>query len=113
MYKPANIREFVTPATLKRTVDKIINGHVQKEVIDVLTIRGKVKYPQGTRELNANGLVVVHKTIEFITWWNNAFTSGDILSINGIDYRIEGIPENVGERGRYAVLTLKKIEGGA
>lgn len=112
MYKPANIREFVTPAILKRTVDTIVNGRVQKDVVNVLTLRGKFRL-KGTSELDANGLVVVHSKPTFTTWWTNAFTAGDILSVNGDDYQIEGLPENVEMRGRYAVLTLKKIEGGA
>lgn len=112
MYKPADIRQFVTPATLKRTVDKTVNGRVQKSVVEIKTLRGKFKQ-KGTSELNANGLVVVHTKTEFVTWWDNEFTAGDILNVGGNDYQIEGLPENVEMRSRYAVLTLKRIEGGA
>ena len=112
MYKPANIREFVTPATLKRTSEIMVNGRAQKQIDDVLTLRGKFKQ-KGTAELNANGLVVVHTKTTYTTWWSNEFTAGDILNVDGEDYQIEGLPEDVEKRGRYAVLTLKKIEGGA
>ena len=38
---------------------------------------------------------------------------GDRLIINGTAYEIKGKPENVEGRGRYCVLTLEEIEGGA
>lgn len=112
MYKPANIREFVTLAIQKRTTTKIVNGRTQKEVVEVANIKGKFKQ-KGTRELLANSLLVVSDTITFTTWWKEDFKSGDILTINGIDYKVIGTPENVEMRGRYAVLTLEKIQGGA
>ncbi len=112
MYKPANIREFVTPALLKRTTEEMVNGRIQKEIVTVLTLRGKFKL-KGTAELNANGLVVVHSKPTFITWWSNEFTAGDILTVEGEDYQIEGLQEDVELRGRYAVLTLKQLKGGA
>lgn len=112
MYKPANIREMVTPAIQKRTQVVNINGRTQKEVIEVANLRGKFKQ-KGTAEILANGVEVVHEKTSFTTWWKEDFKSGDILSINGIDFRVAGQPENVEMRSRYAVLTLEKIEGGA
>jgi len=112
MYKPANLRAFVTQAIQKRTEVTTVNGRQQKQVVEVASLRGKFKQT-GTRELYANGLVIVSTKIEFITWWKDDFKSGDILTINGIDYRVEGQPENVEMRGRYAILTLKLLEGGA
>lgn len=112
MYKPANIREMVTPAIQKRTEVVTINGRTQKQVIEVANLRGKFKQ-KGTAEILANGVEVVHEKTSFTTWWKEDFKSGDILSINGIDFRVAGQPENVEMRGRYAVLTLEKIKGGA
>lgn len=112
MYKPANIREFVTPAIQKRTEVVTINGRTQKQVIQVANIRGKFKQ-KGTAEILANGVEVVHEKTSFTTWWKEDFKSGDILEINGIDFRVAGQPENVEMRSRYAILTLEKIEGGA
>lgn len=112
MYKPANIREFVTPATQKRTSVTLVNGRTQKGVVVVAQLRGKFKQ-KGTSELNANGLLVVNDRTSYITWWKKDFKSGDILTIYGVDYEVKGTPENVEMRGRYAVLNLEKLSGGA
>ena len=112
MYKPANIREFVTTATHKRVTYETINGRQQKILEIVGELRGKFKQ-KGTSELTANGLVVVRTKTEYITWWKDDLKASDILSINGVDYKIHGQPENVEMRGRYAVLTLDILEGGA
>lgn len=112
MYKPANIREFVTPAIQKRTTIITVNGRQQKTEAIVAELRGKFRQ-RGTSELNANGLVVVRTKTEYITWWKNDFKAGDILTIGGVDYQVHGQPENVEMRGRYAVLTLDILEGGA
>jgi hypothetical protein len=112
MYKPANIREFVTPAVQKRTTYSTVNGRQQKTETIVANLRGKFKQ-RGTSELTANGLTAVHTKTEFITWWKSDFKAGDVLTIGGIDYKVHGQPENVEMRGRYAVLTLEVLEGGA
>lgn len=112
MYKPADIRKFVTPAIQKRTQVTTINGRTQKEVIQVANLRGEFKQ-KGTAEILANGVEVVHEKTTFTTWWKKDFKSGDILEINGVDFRVAGQPENVEMRSRYAILTLEKIEGGA
>lgn len=112
MYKPANIREFVTPAIQKRTQTQTINGRPQKQVVEVANLRGKYKQ-KNSNELTANGLVVVKYDAQFITWWKDDFKAGDILEINGIDFAVEGQPENVEMRSRYAILNLKRLEGGA
>ena len=112
MYKPANLREFVTPATHKKPASEIINGHDQKTYTAVGTIKGKFKQ-KTTSELNANGLSVVEDKISFITWWSSNLEAQDVLTINNIDYEIIGNVENVEQRNRYAVLTLRLIKGGA
>ena len=112
MYKPANIREFVTPAIQKRTEVTLINGRTQKGVVQIANLRGKFKQ-KGTSEIYANGVEVIHERTTFVTWWKTDLKAGDILEINGIDFRVAGQPENVEMRSRYAVLTLEKIEGGA
>lgn len=112
MYKPANLREFITPATQKRTEVNIVNGRTQKAVVELAQLRGKFKQ-KGTSELNANGVLVVNDKTTYITWWKEDFKAGDILTIYGIDYLVKGQPENVEMRGRYAVLFLERISGGA
>ena len=112
MYKPANIREFVTKATQKRTSVEMVNGRTQKVVGTIATIRGKFKI-KGTTDMNANGLYVVNDKTTFTTWWKDDFKAGDIFEINGIDWQVRGEPENVEMRGRYAILTLERIGGGA
>ena len=112
MYCPCNPREFVTIATQKRTQVVTINGRTEKNVVEVATLRGKFKQ-KGTAEILANGLEVVHERTSFTTWWKTDMKSGDILEINGIQFRVAGQPENVEMRSRWAVLTLEKIEGGA
>ena len=85
MYKPANLREFVTPAVHKKPASEIINGHDQKTYTAVGTIKGKFKQ-KTTSELNANGLSVVEDKISFITWWSSNLEAQDVLTINNIDY---------------------------
>jgi len=112
MYKPANIRQFVTPAVYKTANTETINGHTQKTYSVVRTIKGEFKQ-KNTSELNANGVVIVEVKTTFTTWWSNNLKAQDILTINNIDYEIVGEPENVEQRSRYAVLTLRLIKGGA
>lgn len=114
MYKPANIREFVTPAVHKKAANKIVNGRTVKEYTEVGTVRGKFKQ-KGTAETTANGLTIINEKTTFTTWFktNEPFASADILTIGGIDFEIKGEPENVEMRSRYAVLTLERISGGA
>ena len=112
MYKPANIREFVTIATHKKPTSATVNGRTQKTFTEAGTVRGKFKQ-KGTAETNANGLTVVSQKTTFTTWFKADFAAADILTINGVDFEIIGAPENVEMRGRYAVLTLERISGGA
>lgn len=112
MYKPANIREFVTQAVHKKMVEVEINGRITKQPNIVGNLRGKFKQ-KGTAEINANGLTVVNDKTSFITWFKADLEASDVLTINGVDYEIIGTPENVEMRGRYAVLILEKISGGA
>ena len=112
MYKPANVREFITPAVHKKAVTKTVNGRAVKDFTEVGTVRGKFKQ-KGTAETNANGLTLINEKTTFITWFKADFAAADILTINGIDFEIKGEPENVEMRSRYAVLTLERISGGA
>lgn len=112
MYKPANIREFVTPAIHKKATSELIDGRTVKGFAEVGTVRGKFKQ-KGTAETNANGLTVINEKTTFITWYKADFKAADILTIGGIDFEIKGEPENVEMRSRYAVLTLERISGGA
>lgn len=112
MYKPAKIREFVTPAIHKKVVEEVINGRTRKTVKTVATVRGKFKL-KGTSEISANGLTVVNDKTTFVTWYKADYSSKDILSIGGVDYEIIGTPENTENRGRYSVLNLERIGGGA
>ena len=112
MYKPANIREFVTPAVHKKATSETINGRTVKTHTEVGTVRGKFKQ-KGTAETNANGLTVINEKTTFITWFKADFAAADILTIGGVDYEILGNPENVEMRSRYSVITLERIGGGA
>lgn len=112
MYKPAKIREFVTPAIHKKPVEAVINGRTVKTFQAVGNLKGKFKL-KGTSEINANGLMVVNEKTTFITWYKKDLEAKDILTINGADYQIIGTAENVELRGRYSILNLEKIEAGA
>ncbi len=114
MYKPAPIREFVTPAVHKRAKLELVNNRSTKVYKNFGTVRGKFKQ-KGTAEINANGLTVVNEKTTFTTWFKleNPFAAADILTIGGIDYEIKGKPENVEMRSRYVILTLEEISGGA
>ena len=112
MYKPANIREFVTPAVHKKMVEVETNGRITKQETIVSNLRGKFKQ-KGTAEIAANGLTVINDKVSFTTWFKADIEAHDILTINGVDYEIIGTPENVEMRGRYMILNLEKIGGGA
>ncbi len=112
MYKPANIREFVTPATHRKATSKTVNGRVKKTYTDAGIIRGKFKQ-KGTAEITANGLTVVNNKTTFTSWFKADISEADILTINGVDFEVKGTPENVEMRGRYMILTLERIGGGA
>jgi hypothetical protein len=112
MYKPANIREFVTPAVHKKATSKTVENRTVKTYTEVGTVRGKFKQ-KGTAETTANGLTIINEKTTFITWFKADFAAADILTINGVDFEIIGTPENVEMRNRYAVLTLERISGGA
>ena len=112
MYKPANIREFITPAVHKKAVNEVVNGRLTKDYEIVGTLRGKFKQ-KGCAEIGVNGLTVVNDKTSFITWYKSDIEAADVLTINGIDYEIIGTPENVEMRGRYTVLNLERISGGA
>lgn len=112
MYKPANIREFVTPAEQFRTNVSSVNGRTQKAETKVADLRGKFKQKQ-THDLTANNLTVVRDETTFTTWWKDDFKAGDFLVIDGAKFEVYGQPENVEMRGRYAVLRLRRLEGGA
>lgn len=112
MHKPANIREFVTPAIHKKPTTTLINGRTSKGDTEGITVRGKFKQ-RGTTEITANGLTVVNDKTTFTTWFKADYEAKDILVINGVDYEVIGTPENVENRGRYSVLNLERIGGGA
>lgn len=112
MYKPANIREFITPAVHKKAVEVVVNGRLTKSLEVVGSLRGKFKQ-KGCAEIGANGLTVINEKTSFITWYKSDLAAADVLTINGVDYEIIGNVENVEMRGRYAVLNLERIDGGA
>ena len=114
MYKPAKIRQMVTPAIHKSVTTDTVNGRTKKTVTSTAIVRGQFKL-KGTSEITANGLTVVNDKTTFITLWKkvNPYKSGDILSIGGVDYEVIGTPENTEMRGRYCVLNLERISGGA
>lgn len=112
MYKPCNIREMVTPAIHKKVVEVVVNGRITKQYNIVGNLRGKFKL-KGTAEITANGLTVINDKTTFMTWFKSDLASSDILTIGCVDYQIIGSVENVEMRGRYAVLNLERIGGGA
>ena len=110
MYKPANIREFVTPAIHLKANKVMENNRTREEYTENGKVRGKFKL-KGTAEISANGLLVINDKTTFITWYKADFTAGDLLEIHGDRYRIIGTPENTEARGRYSVLNLERIGG--
>lgn len=112
MFKPAKIREFITPAVHKKPTQTEVNGHLVKKYEEVGNARGKFKM-KGTAEITANGLTVVSDKTTYTTWYKSSYEAKDILTINGIDYEVKGTPEDTEGRGRYSVLILERIGGGA
>lgn len=115
MYKPCRASEMVTPAIHKKPQYTLVNGREKKtyENAPRPNIRGKLKAPAPSSDVIENGLSLVSKKPTFQTWYKADLESGDRLIINGAAYEIDGAPENVEGRGRYCVVALKRIEGGA
>lgn len=115
MYKPCRVSEMVTPAIHQKPSYSTVNGREKKTYTNAPhpNIRGKLKAPAPSSDAIENGLSLVSKKPTFQTWYKADLESGDRLIINGAAYEIEGEPENVEGRGRYCVVALKRIEGGA
>ena len=115
MYKPCRASEMVTPAIHQKPKYTLVNGREEKTYENATrpNIRGKLKAPAPSSDVIENGLSLVSKKPTFQTWYKADLESGDRLIINGAAYEIDGAPENVEGRGRYSVVALKRIEGGA
>lgn len=114
MFKPANIREFRTPATHQKPVIETIFGVDTKTFVNAPkpNLRGKFNQ-KNTNDITANGVVVVVENITYKTWYKADIEAGDQLIINGKTYAIKGEPDNCEENNRYMVLNLERISGGA
>ena len=114
MFKPANPREFITPAIHQKPQIESVYGVDQKTFIDAPkpNLRGKFKQ-KTSNEVTANGVVVVVENITYSTWFKADLEAGDQLVINGEPYEIKGKPDNVENRSRYMVCNLERISGGA
>ena len=115
MFKPCRVSEMITPAIHQKPTYSTVFGREQKTFADAPrpNIRGKLKAPAMSADVIENGLSVVSKKPTFQTWYKADLESGDRLIINGDVYEIDGEPENVEGRGRYCVVALKRIKGGA
>ena len=115
MYKPCRLSEMVTPAIHQKPTYSTVRGRERKTYTNAPrpNIRGKFKAPAPSSDVIENGLSLVSKKPTFQTWYKSDLESGDRLIIGGAAYEIEGAPENVEGRGRYCVVALKRIEGGA
>ena len=114
MFKPANAREFVTPAVHMKPVITTIYGVDQKafEPAPKPNLRGKFK-TKSSNEVTANGVIVVVENTTFSTWYKADLEAGDQLVIYGDTYEVKGKPDNVENRRRYMVCNLERISGGA
>lgn len=115
MYKPCRTSEMVTKAKHQKPKYTKVGGRDQKTFEDAPrpNLRGKLKSPAPSGDITANGLSVVQKKPTFQTWYKADLESGDRLIINGQAYEVDGDPENVEGRGRFCVIVLKRIQGGA
>ena len=114
MYKPANIRKFVTPAIHNKPVIENVFGVDQKEFKPAPqpNLRGEFKQ-KSSSEVIENGVVVVVVNTTYSTWYKADIKAGDQLVINGVTYEIKGKPDDVEGRKRYMVCNLEEISGGA
>ena len=114
MYKPADLRGFITPAIHKKPTTTNIYGVDQKtfENAPKPNLRGAFKQ-KTSNEVTANGVVVVVTTTTYTTWYKSDIEKGDQLVIDGLTYEIKGKPDNVENRKRYMVCNLEVVEGGA
>lgn len=115
MFRPCRAAEMVTPAIHQKPTYSPVYGRAQKTFANAPkpNLRGKFKAPVPTSDVIENGLSLVSKKPTFQTWHKADLESGDRLIIGGVAYEVDGAPENVEGRGRYCVVALKRIEGGA
>lgn len=114
MFKPADVRKFVTPAIHKKPTTETVYGVDQKDFVEALKpkLRGNFKQII-SNEVTSNGVIVVVEKITYSTWFKADIKAGDQLVINGDTYEIKGKPDNVENRNRYMVCNLERIDGGA
>lgn len=114
MFKPANVRKFVTPAIHQKSIIETIYGKDQKTFVDAPKpkLRGAFKQ-KSSSDITANGVGVFVENITYSTWYKADIEAGDRLVINGTPYEIKGTPDNVENLNRYMVCYLERIDGGA
>lgn len=114
MYKPADVRKFITKAIHKKPTIKTIYGVDKKVFVEAPkpNLRGAFKQ-KSSNEITANGVIVVVENTTYTTWFKEDLEKGDQLVINGVTYEIKGKPDNVENRKRYMVCNLEEISGGA
>lgn len=114
MFKPANLRKFITPAIHKKPTTKTIYGVDQPTFVNAEkpNLRGEFKQ-KTSNEVTANGVVVVVTTTTYATWYKADLVAGDQLVIGGETYEIKGRADNVEARKRYMVCNLELVTGGA
>lgn len=110
MHKPANIREFTTPAIHQKLTRTLIYGREDFSWQDAPApnLRGKFKQTSSA-QVTANGLSVYVQKITYTTWHKADLADGDRLVINGIAFTIKGVPDNTEGRGRYSVCNLERV----
>lgn len=110
MYKPANIRKFITPATHQKLTRSTVYGREQEAWVNAEKphLRGEIKQKSSAQQ-TANGLVVMGEKITYTTWFKSDLHDGDRLIINGAAYMINGEPDNTEGRGRYSVCNLERV----
>lgn len=110
MYKPANIRKFITAAKHQKLKREIVYGREQESWTNAEypSLRGEFKQKKSKR-MTANGLEVLGEEITYTTWYKSDLADGDRLIINGTAYTINGAPDNTEGRGRYSVCYLERV----
>ena len=114
MFKPANVRKFITPAIHKKPTIETVYGVDTKDFVEAPqpNLRGEFKQKSSNVAIE-NGVIVVVENITYSTWYKADLEAGDQLVIDGNTYEIKGHPDNVESRKRYMVCNLERISGGA
>ena len=106
-YRPK--KPFITPMYYHTVTKTKING-VNTKVLDSGTLFYCSFVSYGGTEQDVNGVYSVLDTVDIETWFNPDIKSNCIIKdVNGKEYSILGVPENIDNRNQFLKFKIKAV----